>query len=206
MRTLAVVLTLAVVVSACAPAAARRDRRPARAAVTQRTAPPVEVARARPPEPPAPAPPPAATRADDGPLTAKIDAATPAGRGAALRLIEQGRQRLDAGDPNRAVELFERAIAVDSRVPYAYYFLAKAHAEAGHDALAYRFLDRAEQKLANEPYWMSETYRLRGTLFAREGKASEAEAAYRRALAAWPGNRAAAEALTAAGRRDKESP
>jgi tetratricopeptide (TPR) repeat protein len=166
---------------------------------------PIETARARPPAPPAPARPPAA-HADDGPLTAKIDASTPAGRTAALRLIEEGRQRLAAGDAARAIELFERAIAVDGRVPYAYYFLAKAHAHADHRALAHRFLDRAEQKLGSEPYWLSEVWSLRGTLLARDGKRPEAEAAYRRALEAWPGNRVAAEALTAAGRHGKESP
>jgi tetratricopeptide (TPR) repeat protein len=157
--------------------------------------------------PPAPAPParPAATRADDGPLTAKIDATTPAARSAALRLAEEGRQRLAAGDPNRAIEILERAVAVDARVPYSYYFLAAAHADAGHTALAHRFLDRAAQKLAGEPYWRSRVDELRGKLLAGAGKTAEAEAAYRRALQAWPGNRVAAEALTAAPRRDKET-
>lgn len=166
---------------------------------------PVQTARERPPAPPAPARTPA-TRADDGPLTAKIDASTPAGRSAALRLIEEGRQRLAAGDAARAIELFERAIAVDARVPYAYFYLAKAHAQAGHRALAYRFLERAEQKLGGESYWLSEVWSLRGSLLAHDGKQPESEAAYRRAVELWPGNRAAAEALTASGRRDKESP
>ena len=102
--------------------------------------------------------------------------------------------------------MLERAIAVDARVPYAYYFLAKAHAAANHPALANRFLDRAEQKLAGEPYWRSEVYALRGKLLAQEGKSAAAEASDRRALEAWPGNRAAAEALTAAPRRGKEAP
>lgn len=204
MRTLALVVLLVVAGSACAPAVSRPAPSAARPAA-RREPPSTDVARSAPPKPPAPLPP-VAARADDGPLTAKIDAATPAGRSAALRLIEQGRQQLAAGDPARAIELFERAIAVDARVPYAYYFLAEAHAEANHPALAQRFLERAEQKLAQEPYWMSEVYRLRGVLLAEEGKSVEAEAAYRRALQAWPGNRAAAEALTAAARRGKETP
>jgi hypothetical protein len=190
--------------SACAQATTRPPRATARPAPSDARA-PVEVARARPPAPPPPSLP-AATRADDGPLTAKIDANTPAGWSAALRLTEEGRRRLAAGDPPRAIELLERAIAVDARVPYAYYFLAKAHAEANHPALANRFLDRAEQKLAGEPYWRSEVYALRGKLLAQEGKSAAAEASYRRALEAWPGNRAAAEALTAAPRRGKEAP
>lgn len=189
--------------AACAPAATRPSRGPA-APAAKKARPPGEVAKARPPAPPPARP--AATRADDGPLTAKIDPATPAGRSAALRLTEDGRQKLASGDPARAIELLERAVAVDARVPYAYFFLAKAHAEAGHRDLAHRFLDRAQQKLVGEPYWRSEVDGLRGKLLAEEGKTAAAEAAYRRALEAWPGNRAAAEALTAASRRGKEAP
>ena len=204
MQKLWVLLLLGVTLSACAQAATRPQRAKA-VPVPKKARPSVEVARARPPAPPAPARP-AATHADDGPLTAKIDAKTPAGRSAALRLIEEGRQRLAAGDAPRAIELFERAVAVDARVPYAYYFLAKAHAEANHSAFAQRFLDRAEQKLAGEPYWLSEVYSLRGKLLAEEGNDRDAEAAYRRALECWPGNRTAAEALTAAPQRGKEAP
>jgi len=202
-----VAAALAIALSGCAHATARPEHvtqaRPAR-----KPPPPVEVARARPPEVPPPAAPtrPAATRPDDGPLTAKIDASTPAARSAALRLTEEARQRLAAGDTNRAIELLERAVTVDARLPYPYYFLAKAHADAGHAALAHRFCDRAAQKVANEPYWRSRVDELRGKLLADEGKTAEADAAYRRALDAWPGNRAAAEALTAAPQRGKESP
>lgn len=196
------VIVVAFSSAACATA---RPPRPATPALAKERA-PVEVARTRPPAPVPPPARPAATRADDGPLTAKIDAATPAGRSAALRLTEEGRQKLASGETARAIDLLERSVSVDARVPYTYYFLAKAHAEAGHRDLAYRFLDRAQQKLAGEPYWRSEVDGLRGKLLHEEGKNAEAEAAYRRALEAWPGNRAAAEALTASSRRGKESP
>lgn len=198
------VIVMACSSAACATATARPARPDAPAVAKAR--PPVEVARVRPPEPVPPPARPTATRADDGPLTAKIDAATPAGRSAALRLTEDGRQKLASGETARAIDLLERSISVDARVPYTYFFLAKAHAEAGHRELAYRFLDRAQQKLAGEPYWRSEVDGLRGKLLSEEGKTAAAEAAYRRALEAWPGNRAAAEALTASSRRGKESP
>ncbi len=199
-----IAIGMALTMSACAAAPARPSK-PAPAVVKKERT-PVEVARSRPPEAVPPPSRPAATRADDGPLTAKIDAATPAGRSAALRLTEEGRQRLASGDPARAIELLERAVSVDARVPYTYYFLAKAHAEAGHRELAHRFLDRAQQKLAGEPYWRSEVDGLRGKLLTEEGRTAEAQAAYRRALESWPGNRAAAEALTASSGRGKESP
>ena len=193
-------IVMALSTAACATATARPP------APVSPARPPAEVARARPPEPVPPPARPAATRADDGPLTAKIDAATPAGRSAALRLTEEGRQKLASGDTARAIDLLERSVSVDGRVPYTYFFLAKAHAEAGHRELAHRFLDRAQQKLAGEPYWRSEVDGLRGQLLSDEGRTAEAEAAYRRALEAWPGNRAAAQALTASSRRGKKSP
>ena len=201
-RAMIVVL---IVLAGCAPAAMRAEREAPRRRAEQE-APPAEVAHARPPEPlPPPAPVRPVVRADDGPLTAKIDASTPAARATALRLAEEGRQRLDAGDPSRAIELLERAIAVDARLPYPYYFLAKAHADLGHADLAQRFLDRAGQKLVHEPYWMSRVEELRGKLLADAGKPAEAEAAYRRALEAWPDNRVASEALTAASQRGKDA-
>jgi hypothetical protein len=203
MRTIRVVVLLAVTTAACAPAASRS--RPSEPGPARKPGRPLEEARVRPPAPPAPSRP-SATRADDGPLTAKIDPATPAGRAAALRLTEEGRQKLAAGEAARAIELLERAVAVDARVPYAYYFLARAHAANGRRELAYRFLDRAEQKLAGEPYWRSEVERVRGQLLAEDGKTAASDAAYRRALDAWPGNRAASEALTGGSRRGKESP
>jgi len=46
-------------------------------------------------------------------------------------------------------------------------------------------------QMAHEYFALSEVWSLRGTLLARDGKADEAEAAYHRALDAWPGNRAA---------------
>src|SRR5262245_34254408 len=105
-RSVALIM-LALVLSACAHRPTRPER-PQGARPAKKT-PPVDVAVARPPAPP-PVPRPAATRPDDGPLTAKIDAATPAARTAALRLTEEGRQRLASGDPARAIELLERAI------------------------------------------------------------------------------------------------
>jgi len=205
-RGLALTVALACALSACTSAATRTERaRASRGGDHDR--PRVEIARARPPAAPVPPPPirPSEVRPDDGPLTAKIDANTPAARANALRLAEEGRQRLAAGETARAIELLERAIAVDARVPYSYFFLARAHAEMSQPDLAQRFLDRAGQKLAHEPYWRSRVEELRGKLLAGAGRTTEADAAYRRSLDAWPGNRVAAEALTGAARRGKET-
>src|SRR6185369_17994916 len=121
------------------------------------------------PQPAAPPAGAAALRDDDGPLTGKIDATTPPHRAAALRATEQGRGMLAHGEVPRAIELFERAVAVDARTPYAYYFLAEAHEKAQHRALARSFATRAVQLLAKEPYWLARAQALRGRIAEDEG-------------------------------------
>lgn len=132
---------------------------------------------------------------DDGPLTAKIDRDTPPRRAAALRLTEQARPLLVGDESARAIELLERAVAVDARAPYAYYFLAEAHADAGHWALARSFVARAQQLFAADPYWLGRVHALHGRIAEEEGRLDEARDAYTRALAAWPRNGDAANAL-----------
>ncbi len=163
--------------------------------------PPERTARVRPPAPPAPPPakPPSDLRDDDGPLSAKIKDDTPAARAAALRRTEQARGMLAAGEEARAIELLERAIAIDARTPYAPYFLAEAHHAAGRPGLARTFLDRAAQLLGGEPYWLARVYALRGRMYEEEGRVADARAAYGRALATWPRNSVAAAGLSRVG-------
>jgi len=183
---------VAVLLMGCATGPAQRSTR-GRAAPTRATAPPATTARAQPPgAPEAPRP---ALRDDDGPLTAKIHDDTPASRAAALRLTEQARGLIASGAEPRAIELLERAVAIDARVPYAYYFLAEAHYAAGRPALARSFLDRAAQLLAGQPYWLGRVYALRGRVCEDEGRRGDARTAYQRALAVWPNNAVAAAGL-----------
>ena len=154
---------------------------------------PVQSAAVRPPEIAPPAMTPAVE--DDGPLVAKIDRATPPRRAAALRLTEQGRAHLAAGEPARAIEVLERAIAIDARSPYAYYFLAQAHAEARHPGLARSFVARAEQLFAGNPYWLGRAHALHGRLAEDGGRIDEARAEYTRALVVWPQNADASSGL-----------
>jgi len=204
-------LALAVAASGCS-ATRGRDRDPAlgtsaataRATVTHedraspsRAEAPSETASVRPPEIAPPALPPALE--DDGSLVAKIDGTTPPRRAAALRLTERGRAHLAAGEPARAIEVLERAVAIDARSPYAYYFLAEAHAAARHPALAHSFIARAEQLFAGKPYWLGRAHALHGRLAEDAGRSDEARREYDRALAAWPRN---ADATTGLARLD----
>ena len=162
--------------------------------------------REQPPAAPAPAPalppalPPPAVRPpaavpDDSSLIAKITPSTTPQRAASLRLTEEGRKLLEAGDHSRALSRLEKTIAIDSTNPYGYYYLAKAHSALGRYQESLRFLDVAEPLFGNNPYWLAELYALRGEDYRALGSSSRAESNYSEALRLNPGNRTAADGL-----------
>jgi hypothetical protein len=155
--------------------------------------PPVERPKESPaaPEPVQPPPP----LPDDSSLLAKITPGTPPQRAASLRMTEEGRKLLDAGDAARAVTRLERTIAIDSTNPYGYFYLAKAQHRLGRHKESLNFLDVAESRLSGEPFWLSEVYALRGENFRALGMSDKAEASYAEALRLNSGNRTAIEAL-----------
>jgi hypothetical protein len=134
-----------------------------------------------PPALPAPLP-------DDSSLLAKITAATPPQRAASLRLTEEGRKILDAGDPGKALARLEKT---------GYFYLAKAQFRMGRYRESLNFLDIAESWLgSNEPFWLAEIHALRGENYRAQGQLQRAESSYNQAVRINSGNRTAAEALT----------
>jgi hypothetical protein len=133
---------------------------------------------------------------DDSSLLAKITPGTLPQRAASLRLTEEGRKLLDAGDPNRALARFEKTIVIDSTNPYGYFYLAKTHYRLGRYRESLAFLDVAESRLSGEPFWLAEVYALRGENFRALGMTDKAEASYSQALGLNSGNRTAADALS----------
>jgi tetratricopeptide (TPR) repeat protein len=133
---------------------------------------------------------------DDSSLVAKITPGIPPQRAASLRLTEEGRKLLDAGDPNRALSRFEKTIVIDSTNPYGYFYLAKTHYRLGRYKESLNFLDVAESRLSGEPFWLAEVYALRGENFRALGMTEKAEASYSQALGLNSGNRTASEALS----------
>ena len=133
---------------------------------------------------------------DDSSLLAKITPGTPPQRAASLRLTEEGRKFLDAGDPNRALARLEKTIVIDSTNPYGYFYLAKAQYRLGRYKDSLNFLDVAESRLSGEPFWLAEVYALRGENFRALGMIDRAEASYSQALGLNSGNRTAADALS----------
>jgi predicted negative regulator of RcsB-dependent stress response len=134
--------------------------------------------------------------ADDSSLLAKITPGTSAQRAASLRLTEEGRKLLDAGDAPKALSRLERTIAIDSSNPYGYFYLAKAQYRLRQYKESLNFLDVAESRLSGEPFWLAEVYALRGENYGALGMAQNAEASYAQALRLNSGNRTAADALS----------
>jgi hypothetical protein len=133
---------------------------------------------------------------DDSSLLAKITPGTSPQRAASLRLTEEGRKLLDAGDPNRALSRFEKTIAIDSTNPYGYFYLAKTHYRLGRYKESLNFLDVAESRLNGEPFWLSEVYALQGENLRALGMIEKAESSYNHALSLNSGNRTASDALS----------
>jgi predicted Zn-dependent protease len=132
---------------------------------------------------------------DDSSLLAKITLGTSPQRAASLRLTEEGKKLLEAGDPAKALSRLEKTIVIDSTNPYGYFYLAKSHYRLGRYKESLSFLDVAESRLSGEPFWLAEVYALRGENFRALGMIDKAEANYAQALRLNSGNRTANDAL-----------
>jgi hypothetical protein len=132
---------------------------------------------------------------DDSSLLAKITPGTSPQRAASLRLTEEGRKFLEAGDAPKALSRLEKTIVIDSTNPYGYFYLAKTHYRLGRYKESLSFLDVAESRLSEEPFWLAEVHALRGENFRALGMVDKAEASYAQALRLNSGNRTANDAL-----------
>lgn len=132
---------------------------------------------------------------DDSSLLAKITPATAPQRAASLRLTEEGRKLLDAGDPQKALTRLEKTIVIDVTNAYGYFYLAKAQYRLGRFKESLNFLDVAESRLGKEPFWLAEVHALRGENYSALGMMQQAEASYAQALRLNSGNRTAADAM-----------
>jgi hypothetical protein len=132
---------------------------------------------------------------DDSSLIAKITPGVTPQRAASLRLTEEGRKLLDAGDAVKALTRLERTIVIDSTNPYGYFFLAKAQNRLGRYQESLNFLDVAESRLNGEPFWLAEVHALRGENYRALGQPQRAETSYVQSLRLNSGNRTAADAL-----------
>jgi predicted negative regulator of RcsB-dependent stress response len=121
-----------------------------------------------------------------------ISSTTPPNVAAALRLIEDGRQQMDQGRYDRALDRFERAVAVDPANAYGYYFLAQLHFQTKKYDQAVAFASRAVVLSArSDRVLMGRSYGLEGAAYEAVGRYPDARKAYEKAVEADPNNLAA---------------
>lgn len=133
---------------------------------------------------------------DNSSLIAKITPGVSPQRAASLRLTEEGRKLLDAGEARKAVSQLEKTIVIDSTNPYGYYYLAKAQNRLGRYKESLNFLDVAESRMGGDPFWLAEVFALRGENFRALGMIDKAQSSYAQALRLNSGNRTASEAMS----------
>ncbi|MBI2358180.1 MAG: tetratricopeptide repeat protein, partial [Deltaproteobacteria bacterium] len=63
---------------------------------------------------------------------------------------------------DKALSRLEKALAIDSTNPYAYYYLAQAHYLLSHYTESLNFLEVIEGKFAQEPSWQARLLVLKG--------------------------------------------
>lgn len=129
-------------------------------------------------------------------LIAKITPKTAPRRAASLRLTEEGRLLIDSGEYEKALQRFEKTIAIDSTNPYSYFYLALAHHHLTHYQQSTNFLDVAESLLSEEPYWLARVFALKGKNLEALGSLGQADASFAQALQLDPNNQDAFEAIT----------
>jgi len=116
---------------------------------------------------------------------------------AALRLIEDGRQQMEQGAYDAALDRLERAVAIDPTSAYGYYFLARVYLLKNNYDQAIAFASRAASLGARtDRVCLGRIYSLEGTVFEEVGRYPDARKAYQRAIEADPDNLSAQVGLT----------
>jgi tetratricopeptide (TPR) repeat protein len=133
-----------------------------------------------------------ATATEPESMLIHIGSGTPPNVAAALRLIEDGRQQMGRKAYERALDRFERAVAIDPTNAYGYYFLAQAHYLKTNYDQAIAFAGRAAVLSGRaDQVWLGRIYSLQGAVFEDAGRYPDARKAYQSAIQADPNNLAA---------------
>ena len=136
------------------------------------------------------------TRREELLLISMITPETPPQRAASLRLTEKGRKLLEIQEYERGLSKLEKAIAIDSRNRYTYYYLAQAHYLLTHYQQSLNFLEIVESIFAEESDWLARVFALQGKNYAAQGFFERADDNYAKALKLDPNNRVALKGIT----------
>jgi len=135
-------------------------------------------------------------KADESSLTVQITPGMPPRRAASLRLAEEGRKLLQAGEYQTGLSRLEKAIALDSGNAYAYYYVAVAHFHLSRYRQSLSFLEIVGPSLADKPSWLSRVYALEGENYRVLRLFDRADRKYLDALTLDASNRVALAGLT----------
>jgi len=107
-----------------------------------------------PPPPPVEPSPPAVPEAPPSrPAPEKVQEELKRREQVAAALTDRGRSRLEAGQPDAAIRLFERALSQSPRFGPGYYYLAQAWLMKNKANQAQAFHDQAVLYLQDQPEW-----------------------------------------------------
>jgi hypothetical protein len=124
----------------------------------------------------------------EAPLDGEIKKADTPALMAALRVTEQARVELQAGQTADAIRDLGRAVSIDPGSPFEYFYLGRAYIARRNYTQALTFLQRAEIGFASRPDWLGADVGFEGNCYEELGQNSEAELAYQRALGTAPNN------------------
>ena len=141
------------------------------------------------------APEPLPPRPEQISLLSMITSETSPQRAASLRLTEEGRELLKSDDHDKGLSRLEKALAIDSTNPYAYYYLAQAHHLLSHFTESLNFLEVIEGEFAQEPSWQARVLVLKGENLWARGLLDRADENYARALKLDPAHPVALERM-----------
>lgn len=110
-------------------------------------------------------------------------------------MIREGLRHLEAGNADRAVRSFERAVQIAPAEPSTYLHLARAHSAARRFAEAHKVLSKATIHAHGNSKVLYEVELARGDLYRDEGRIEPARAAYKKAAGLKFFNREARERL-----------
>ncbi|MBI2989134.1 MAG: tetratricopeptide repeat protein [Deltaproteobacteria bacterium] len=99
-----------------------------------------------------------------------------------MRLTEEGRELLKNDDYDKGLSKLEKALAIDSTNPYAYYYLAQAHHLLTHYTESLNFLEVTEGRFTQEPSWQARVLVFKGENFRALGLLEKADENYAGAL------------------------